>query len=66
MVYFQQTPLIGSIFLGRGVDSPGIVETKCGSLKPCFHGSDAHENAKFLNQMNKDFAGSNQTLHLRV
>lgn len=29
-------------FLGQGVDSVEEVKTKCGSLKPCFHGSDAH------------------------
>ena len=29
-------------FLGKGVDSEEEVKAKCGSLKPCFHGSDAH------------------------
>lgn len=29
-------------FLGMGVDSEEEVKQKCGSLKPCLHGSDAH------------------------
>lgn len=29
-------------FLGKGVDNEDKVKEKCGSLKPCFHGSDAH------------------------
>lgn len=33
-------------FLGLGPDSMEEVKRKCLSLKPCFHGSDAHVNAK--------------------
>jgi hypothetical protein len=33
-------------FVGGGVDCKDEVIKTCGSLKPCFHGSDAHENAK--------------------
>lgn len=32
-------------FVGKGVNSPEEVERTAGSLKPCFHGSDAHKNA---------------------
>jgi len=33
-------------FVGGGVDCKDEVIRTCGSLKPCFHGSDAHENSK--------------------
>ncbi len=36
-------------FTGEGVDSKEEVVRKCGSLKPCFHGSDAHSNKKIFN-----------------
>ena len=43
-------------FLGKKINSDGLVvdgedevKRKCGSLKPCFHGSDAHENSKLFN-----------------
>jgi len=29
-------------FLGKGPDDESTVKSRCGSLKPCFHGSDAH------------------------
>lgn len=35
-------------FLGRGVDDEKTVKEKCGSLKPCLHGSDAHTNDKLF------------------
>lgn len=35
-------------FLGLGPDSIDEVKRKCSSLKPCFHGSDAHENSKIF------------------
>lgn len=35
-------------FLGKKVDSPEIVMQKYGSLKPCIHGSDAHELDKLF------------------
>lgn len=35
-------------FLGKRSDSPEEVKRKCRSLKPCIHGSDAHENKKIF------------------
>jgi len=35
-------------FSGLGTDSLEEVTRKCGSLKPCFHGCDAHENSKIF------------------
>lgn len=35
-------------FTGNGVDSKEEVIRKCGSLKPCIHGSDAHELDKIF------------------
>jgi len=35
-------------FLGKKVDAPDIVVQKCGSLKPCIHGSDAHTEDKLF------------------
>lgn len=31
-------------FLGQGVDTEEMVKQKCGSIKACIHGSDAHTN----------------------
>lgn len=39
---FSANPNDRKYFLGHGVDSQEIVEANYGSLKPCFHGSDAH------------------------
>ncbi|EOS18146.1 hypothetical protein C804_06567 [Lachnospiraceae bacterium A4] len=41
---------IGDIeyFIGKGVDNIEEVKKKCGSLKPCFHGSDAHSLDKLF------------------
>ncbi|HEX9827645.1 MAG TPA: hypothetical protein VGA80_13680 [Flavobacteriaceae bacterium] len=36
-------------FIGKSVDDEQTVIRKCGSLKPCFHGSDAHSNDKIFN-----------------
>lgn len=36
-------------FSGSGADSQTEVIRKCGSLMPCFHGCDAHENSKIFN-----------------
>lgn len=33
-------------FTGQSVDSEDVVIFKCGTLKPCFHGCDAHSNDK--------------------
>lgn len=35
-------------FCGKGVDCVDEVNRKCGGLMPCFHGCDAHENAKIF------------------
>lgn len=35
-------------FSGNGPDSREMVIQKCGSLKPCIHGCDAHENKKIF------------------
>lgn len=36
-------------FVGKSVDDEYTVVRKCGSLKPCFHGCDAHSNDKIFN-----------------
>lgn len=36
-------------FIGQSVDDEQTVIRKCGSLKPCFHGCDAHSNDKIFN-----------------
>lgn len=45
---FSATPNDREYFLGKGVDSPEVVVQKYGSLKPCIHGSDAHELDKLF------------------
>ena len=35
-------------FLGQKKDDEAVVINKCGSLKPCIHGSDAHTEAKLF------------------
>jgi predicted ATPase/uncharacterized coiled-coil protein SlyX len=45
---FSSNPSDINYFLGNGVDAKEEVIRKCGTLKPCFHGSDAHENAKLF------------------
>jgi hypothetical protein len=35
-------------FLGKKIDAPDVVVQKCGSLKPCIHGSDAHTEDKLF------------------
>jgi len=42
-------------FTGQGVDEKDIVVEKCGTLMPCFHGCDAHENSKIFNPVNNKF-----------
>lgn len=44
-VIFSGNPNDTDYFLGRGVDQPGTVISKYGSLKPCLTGSDAHDLA---------------------
>lgn len=59
-------------FLGQSVDDEKEVIRKCGSLKPCYHGCDAHSNDKiFKPEGNKfcwikadpTFSGLRQTLY---
>lgn len=42
-------------FLGQKSDNESIVKTKCGSLKPCVHGSDAHSEDKLFAPDNDRF-----------
>lgn len=35
-------------FLGKRTDDENEIKRKCGSLKPCIHGSDAHSNEKIF------------------
>jgi hypothetical protein len=69
---FTAMPKDIKYFLGEGIDSPAEVKRKCFGLKPCFHGSDAHENAKIFEPDQKrycwikadpDFTGLRQTLY---
>ncbi|HTO38439.1 MAG TPA: hypothetical protein VL021_08450 [Brumimicrobium sp.] len=46
---FSANPKDRSYFVGEGPDNKETVITKCGSLKPCFHGCDAHVNDKVFN-----------------
>lgn len=68
---FSANPKDIIYFVGCGVDSQEEVMRKCFSLKPCFHGSDAHENAKIFEpdlkrycwlKANPTFNGFRQTL----
>lgn len=45
---FSANPKDRNYFLGLGPDDIATVITKCGSLKPCIHGSDAHSNDKLF------------------
>lgn len=40
---FSANPKDRAYFLGKGADTPEVVISKCGSLKPCIHGCDAHK-----------------------
>lgn len=42
-------------FLGEKIDNEETVIRKCGSIKPCLHGSDAHTEAKLFNPDNNMF-----------
>lgn len=46
---FSANPSDREYFLGKGVDGIEAVVEKCGSLKPCIHGCDAHTNSKVFN-----------------
>ena len=52
---FSGNPSDISYFLGEKSDSPDVVVRKCGSLKPCFHGSDAHTNTKLFEPDNQRY-----------
>ena len=43
---FSANPSDLEYFLGKGTDPPEEITRKYGSLKPCIHGSDAHELGK--------------------
>lgn len=69
---FSATPNDREYFLGKGCDSSDEVKRKCGSLMPCIHGSDAHENSKLFDpdlqrycwiKANPTFEGLRQVLH---
>jgi predicted nucleic acid-binding Zn-ribbon protein len=45
---FSANPTDRKFFLGKGADSPSEVIRKCGSLKPCIHGCDAHNLEKLF------------------
>lgn len=49
---FSSNPEDKKYFLGEKVDSIEVVVSKCGSLKPCIHGSDAHCESKLFNPDN--------------
>lgn len=42
-------------FAGKRKDTKDIVKEKCGSLKPCIHGSDAHSEEKLFNPDNNRY-----------
>ena len=52
---FSGNPSDISYFLGEKSDSPDEVIRKCGSLKPCFHGCDAHTNAELFEPDNQRY-----------
>lgn len=52
---FSGNPRDHSYFLGQSVDDINVIITKCGSLKPCIHGSDAHEEEKLFNPDKKRY-----------
>lgn len=52
---FSGNPSDISYFLGEKSDSPDEVIRKCGSLKPCFHGCDAHTNTKLFEPDNQRY-----------
>ncbi len=46
---FSSNPKDIKYFSGKGVDDIKTVQTKCGSLKPCIHCSDAHTEDELFN-----------------
>lgn len=47
-IIFSSSPKDRNYFIGKGIDCPEEVKRKCGSLKPCVHGCDAHEYERVL------------------
>jgi hypothetical protein len=45
---FSSNPNDVEYFLGKRADNVAEVKRKCGSIKPCIHGSDAHSNDKIF------------------
>ena len=45
---FSSNPTDRSYYLGLGTDSPAVLLTKIGGIKPCIHGSDAHKYEKMF------------------
>lgn len=53
---FSSNPSDYNYFLGKSnSDTKDVVIKKCGSLKPCIHGCDAHTNSKIFNPDQKRF-----------
>src|SRR5690554_36790 len=52
---FSSNPKDRNYFLGLGVDKESLIIMKCGGIKPCFHGSDAHSNDKVFQPTNDRF-----------
>lgn len=52
---FSSNPEDKKYFLGEKVDDIDTVVSKCGSLKPCIHGSDAHSEDKLFNPDNNSY-----------
>lgn len=47
-VIFSGNPEDRKYFLGKKKDDEMVVKEKCGSLKPCIHGSDAHTESELF------------------
>lgn len=54
-IIFSAKPCDIAYFLGEKSDKPEVVINKCGSLKPCVHGSDAHTNSKIFEPDDKKY-----------
>ena len=52
---FSPTDACRAYFLGQGADDAVGVKEKCGSLKPCIHGSDAHSYERLLEPVGKRY-----------
>ena len=52
---FSAKPCDIAYFIGEKSDKPEVVIGKCGSLKPCIHGSDAHTNYRIFEPDDKKY-----------